>query len=87
MSDGISLKIEKLIELIVKIIIKMSVAVLKFPVASLSVLADAVTTSNNEMNDVDEEWDSFTPETNLQKRMKDVIARIETREKKKRKKN
>ena len=37
------------------------------------------------MNDVDEEWDSFTPETNLQKRMKDVIARIETREKKKRK--
>ena len=39
------------------------------------------------MNDVDEEWDSFTPKTNLQKRMKDVIARIETREKKKRKKN
>ena len=37
------------------------------------------------MNDVDEEWDSFTPETNLQKRMKDGIARIETREKKKRK--
>lgn len=37
------------------------------------------------MNDVDEEWDSFTPETNLQKRMKDVITRIETREKKKRK--
>ncbi len=37
------------------------------------------------MNDVDEEWDSFTPQTNLQKRMKDVIARIETREKKKRK--
>jgi len=39
------------------------------------------------MNEVDEEWDSFTPKTNLQKRMKDVIARIETREKKKRKKN
>ncbi len=37
------------------------------------------------INDVDEELDSFTPETNLQKRMKDVIARIETREKKKRK--
>jgi hypothetical protein len=37
------------------------------------------------MNDVDEEWDSFTPETNLQKRMKDVIGKIETREKKKRK--
>ena len=37
------------------------------------------------MNDVDEEWDSFTPQTNLQKRMKDVIGKIETREKKKRK--
>ena len=37
------------------------------------------------MNDTGKEWDSFTPQTNLQKRMKDVIEKIENREKKRRK--
>ena len=36
--------------------------------------------SCKKMHDSQVEWDSFTPRTNIQRRMKEAIARIEARE-------
>jgi hypothetical protein len=38
------------------------------------------------MHKASEEWDTFVPETNLQKNMMEVVARIEARETRKRRK-
>lgn len=40
-----------------------------------------------QINKSNKKWKSFIPKTNLQKRMKDVIYKIEKREKKKKKDN